>query len=139
MDDPMAIHQAEVKRIRDTYGPNAEIPHPPIAYEVEKLAGAEQGRRYTGETMSPMSGRLQAVNTYAGAPINRPPVAVRIEDLASQAALAGRELAEAREEYQRAALVREQATKRFISVTEALFQAIQEHREGTPEGVPYPS
>jgi hypothetical protein len=73
-----------------------------------------------------------------GAPIGRQPVAARIEDLANQAATAGRELTEAREEYQRAALMREQATKRFISVSEALFQAIQEHREGTPEGVPYP-
>lgn len=76
-------------------------------------------------------------NTLVGGPLGRQPVAVRIEDLANQAATAGHELTSAREEYLRAALVREQATKRFISVTEALFQAIQEHRERTPENVPY--
>lgn len=70
-------------------------------------------------------------------PLKRQTLAARIEDLANQAAVVSRELTEAREAYQRAALVREQATKRFISVTESLFQAIQEHREGPPENVPY--
>lgn len=64
--------------------------------------------------------------------------AVRIAELAEQTAEAGHMLAEARAQYDEASRRMEKCRAGFFQVSEALLQAIHEHREGTPEGVPYP-
>jgi hypothetical protein len=111
MDEKQSAYEAEVKRMTETYGPGAEMPKAPSSVRMG-ISGAST-------------------------PIGRPPISARLEELANQVAMAGRELAEARDQYQQAALIREQTMKRFCSVADALMQAIHEHREGVPEGVPY--
>lgn len=61
----------------------------------------------------------------------------RIADLAKQVAEAGRMLTEAREAFEETARRRRRCEDNFANVADALMQAIHEHREGTPEGVPY--
>ncbi len=115
MADPMAAYEAEVKRMHATYGPQAEVPHPPRT----------------------PTGLLSGVTTVGGVPLSRQPVAARIEDLANQIASAGHQVTEARQAYEQAARARAQAETRFAELATALLAAIHEHREGTPENVPY--
>lgn len=97
----------EVKRMRDTYGPDAEVPHSPY-----------------GQIRGGMPTVL---------------LSNRIAELAKQVSDAGQELEMAREQFNRAQDARATAEKVFIDISERLMQAIHEHREGTPVGVPYPS
>ena len=115
MADPMTAYQKEVKRMHDTYGRDAEIPHPP-----------------TTGVPGPWNTR-----NVAGAPIGRPPIAARIEDLANQIAIAGHQVSETRQAYERASIERSKAESRFADLANALVQTIHEHREGTPENVAY--
>lgn len=61
----------------------------------------------------------------------------QIGNLAKQVTGAAHRLAEARDQCQRAAVQRQQCEASFIKISEALMQAIHEHREGVPENVPY--
>jgi uncharacterized protein YqgV (UPF0045/DUF77 family) len=65
------------------------------------------------------------------------PIAARIADLSKQVAEAAHMLSEARTQYERAALTKSKLEMEFSRVAEAMTQAINEHREGTPETVPY--
>lgn len=114
-DPKMVAYEAEVKRARGQYGPGAELPDPPKGY-----TGLREGRLGTPT-----------------APIGRQPVAARIEDLARQITVAGHQVTETRLAFDVAAQDRSKAEQRFSELAAALMQAIHEHREGTPENVPY--
>lgn len=103
-----AAYEAEVKRMRSTYGPNAELPHDPSAY-------------------APTPG----VNV----PVM--PLPQRISELAQHAAEAGHMLAEARSRHLESGSHLATCEAAFTQVSEALMKAIYEHREGTPDGAPY--
>lgn len=72
----------------------------------------------------------------------------RIAELAKQVTEAGHMLAEARAQHRNASISREKCEMQFAQVSDALVQAMSEHREGhsvaglstastSPEGVPY--
>jgi hypothetical protein len=65
------------------------------------------------------------------------PIAARISDLATQVADAAHRLEEARVQSRLAGEQRSKCEVLFAQASEALMQAINEHREGTPENVPY--
>lgn len=102
-------YEAEVKRVRDTYGPDAEIPHSPYGQ-----IGVRGG--LNGPTATPSQ---------------------RIADLAALVAEAGHALQVARTKCNEALEGRAMSEKAFAEVSERLMQAIHEHREGTPEHAPY--
>lgn len=79
------------------------------------------------------------VNRIIGAPTPlNATVNHRIAELAKQVTEAGHQLEEARGRYREAVHHKERCEKAFAGISQELMQAIQEHREGTPEGVPYP-
>lgn len=104
-----AMQESEIKHMQDTYGPDAEIPKAQTPYG-------------------------QLTNTI---PVTKTAPA-RIAELAQELTGAAHMLAEAREERARATRNLAKCEEAFIRVGDALTTAIQEHREGTPEGVPYP-
>lgn len=65
-------------------------------------------------------------------------VTARIARLAKEVADAGQQLDGARTTYDKAARNKDECQGRFVSLADELMQAIHEHREGAPEGVPYP-
>jgi hypothetical protein len=65
------------------------------------------------------------------------PIAARIATLAQQVTEAAQMLVEARTRHYEANIRRSKCEAEFAQVTEALMHAINEHREGTPENVPY--
>ncbi len=101
-----------------------------VAYEAEV-------KRMTGQYGPGAEVPHRPINTLAAGPIGRPTVAARIEDLANQIASAGHQVTEARQAYEQAARGRAQAETRFSELATALLAAIHEHREGTPENMPY--
>jgi hypothetical protein len=103
-------YEDEVKRMRSQFGEQAEIPN------------------------DPYSGHLH-VSVGPGTPVMTVPA--RISELAKQAAEAAHMLAEARSQYAQTQRHLEKCKAGFIQVSEALLGAIHEHREGTPENVPY--
>jgi hypothetical protein len=107
-------YEAEVKRVRDTFGPDAEIPHPPYG----QIRGGTP----------PLPGSLNV-------PTMSP--SQRIAELAQHVAEAGHALQVARAKFSEAQAGRSIAEKGFIEVSERLMQAIQAHREGADENVPY--
>ena len=106
-------HEEEVKRMRDTYGKDAEIPHPPSSGRLG----------YTG-LVSP-----------GGTPVT--PVTQRLAELAQQVSEAGHTLHLARAQFMAAQEARGMAEKTFVEISERLLQTIHEHRESVPENVPY--
>lgn len=110
-------YEAEVKRTRDTYGPDAEIPHSPYGQ--------------IGSSIPRMPGALNAPTAPTATP------AQRIADLAAQVAEAGRALEVARVAFDKAQENRAGAEHMFIEVSERLMQAIHAHREGADENQPY--
>jgi hypothetical protein len=100
------IHDQEVRRMRDTYGQDAETPKSPYGSLTTEV------------------------------PVQ--PVAGRIADLCKQIADVSHALALARSRHQEATELRLEAEVEFGRVADELTRAIQEHREGTPENVPYP-
>lgn len=117
MDEKMAAYEAEVKRMRDQYGPDAEVPMNPYGNLVAKAP----------------RGAMPGLNT----PVM--PIEGRIAELTKQVAEAGHRLSMARATFTEAARSKDHERQMFIELTELLMQAIHEHREGTPEGVPYQS
>lgn len=103
-------YEDEVKRQRDAYGPGAEIPQHPIGGLVPGTLG---------------------VPVPQAAP-------ERISQLCKQLAEATQQLSMARGQFNSARVQRDQAEGMFAKVVEELNYAIQEHREGTPENMPYP-
>lgn len=94
----------------------------------------------------PLSGSIgRSTDVSEGRPIRpatprvteRPPVSVRIAELAREIAAAGERLAETRQAFGYAGQAKSEAEALFSNVASQLMAAIQEHREGTPEGVPY--
>ena len=65
------------------------------------------------------------------------PIEQRIAELAKHVAEAGHQLAVARANYDEATRAKAKAHAVFAEVSSRLLEAIHEHREGTPEGVPY--
>lgn len=72
-----------------------------------------------------------------GVPVERS-ITERIAHFGKQAEEASHQLQEARVAYRRAEELKAKCEARFADVTEQLIRALHEHREGTPEGVPYP-
>ena len=95
---------------------------PTTSYEYDKARRGDFDQKAEGPSL-----RVRTAETLMG----------RIGDLAKQTTEAAHMLAEARDQYQRAAVGRQKAEAAFAAVSEALVQAIHEHREGTPENVPY--
>jgi hypothetical protein len=104
------IHDQEVRRMRDTYGPDAEMPKSPY------------GNLISSATSEPMA----------------PPAAARISELSKQLADAAHALADARFRARDAQDQRDKAETTFALVADSLLQTINEHREGMSENVPYP-
>jgi hypothetical protein len=104
------IHDQEVKRMQGTYGPDAEMPKSPY------------GNLISSATSTPVA----------------PSAAARISELSKQLADAAHALAEARFRAREAKDQHDKAETAFALVADSLFQIINEHREGTPENVPYP-
>lgn len=106
------------------------MPDLTTAYDAEVKRRAELRDPYGQDAEMPrvkLGGGTLAANTLMG----------RIGDLAKQVTEAAHMLAEARDQHQRAAVGRQKAEHAFAAVSEALVQAIHEHREGTPENAPY--
>jgi hypothetical protein len=93
------------------------------------VADLKQQRERYGETAEEPSGLRNRVPTQ--------PIAAKIATLAQQVTEAGQMLSEARSRHFEAAAHRSKCEAAFAQVTEALIHAINEHREGTPENVPY--
>jgi hypothetical protein len=104
------IHDQEVKRMQGTYGPDAEMPK------------SQFGNLTSSATSAPMV----------------PSAPARISELSKQLADAAHALAEARFRAREAKDQHDKAETAFALVADSLFQIINEHREGTPENVPYP-
>jgi hypothetical protein len=112
MHDKMQAYEDEVKRMRNTYGPDAEIPRNPYG------------------NLTP--------NHPIGAPLNARPVTERIAELGKRVAEASRMLSDARGTQRDAAEHLHKCELSFAQLADELTKALHEHREGTPEGVPYP-
>jgi hypothetical protein len=112
----MSGYMADVNRIAEAYGPGAETP---------RTSGYHPELTRMTEHVTPR--------------LDRETPASRIASLAKQATEAAERLAEARNQYERASSQRHKCEAEFASVSEQLVRAIHEHREGTPENVPYQS
>jgi hypothetical protein len=95
------------------------------AYEYEKKRMHDT---YGEDAEGPSIGRM--------VPVERT-ITERLADFGKQVAEAGHQLHEARIAYRRAVEMKQKAETRFVDVSEQLLQAVHEHREGTPENVPY--
>jgi hypothetical protein len=111
----MRAYEEEVARMRSQFGEQAEMPSSP--------------RTPYGTLGSPIGLR------GPGAPVM--PAPQRLAELCNQLTKAGQGLAEARGRYSEARENRDVAERTFALLADQLMGAIQEHREGTPEGVPY--
>jgi hypothetical protein len=112
MHDKMQAYEDEVKRMRNTYGPDAEIPRNPYG------------------NLTP--------NHPIGAPLNARPVTERIAELGKRVAEASRMLSDARGAQRDVTDHLRKCELSFAQLADELTKALLEHREGTPEGVPYP-
>lgn len=110
----------------------------------------EAGRAYESEmrriAAAGMPGIIGAARQYMGtvsptplSGLNVPtqPVANRIAEACRQLVEAGQELQSARAGYRESVERKEQWEQLFAQISGELMKLIHEHREGTPEGVPY--
>lgn len=63
----------------------------------------------------------------------------RITRLSKEVAEASHALEGARQAFEKADRLRDECSTQFMHLSNELMQAIHEHREGTPENVPYQS
>jgi hypothetical protein len=111
-EDSMAAFDAAMKRQHDTYGRTAETPRTPY-------------------------GNLKVSALTPSTPPARP-ITERISEFCKQLPGVSQQLAYARTRQRESDAFLLQARVQFDKLADDLAQAIAEHREGTPENVPYP-
>lgn len=111
MDYSKQEYEEELKRMRDQYGPGAEMPKMP---------------------------RVPTPNVLGGLSPVPAPVVDRIAELAHQVAESARAVQDARQKHAQTVHLKAECEAMYAKLMSKLIETLHELQEGTPEGVPYP-
>ncbi len=131
----MSATEAEGRKLRDQYGESVRLR---IGAAPSLLGGEPTMHGTYGPVTPPLRTPLGGLmGTGPGIPASNRPVTDRLSDLTTQVAETGKILEDARERRRDAVRYETNAEGTFAKAVDALERAINELREGVPEGVPY--